>query len=67
MYSCSHCGKTFSKAQLQSAHERCHDTPVSPFHCSICEINYSSKDNLFRHKKREHDELNVKRSCLEVK
>jgi hypothetical protein len=56
-YSCLTCGKSFSRSDDLSRHNRVHGSPPAHFKCRFCERTFNRSDNLNRHlEKHERDD-----------
>ena len=53
IYVCEKCDKTFKSGKSLSCHMKSH-TSVSAFRCDVCGTGFSRRDNLVRHRKRQH-------------
>lgn len=55
-YTCSYCGKPFSRSEHKARHERSH-TGIKPFECRVCQHVFVRRDLLQRHIRTVHREV----------
>lgn len=57
-YICTYCGRACQKPSVLEKHIRAH-TNERPFPCTVCDISFKTKSNLYKHKKSQMHAVKV--------